>query len=1756
MSSSSSSSSASLPSWELVAGQARAGYNLPLSQYADYVFEPTSVSATIDIKVVASQGNPGLFLNFNQPGRIGNSTTATWRAGPGTLSLRITNTTLYGCARSGRVVGVNCTYYISVMSYNNSLPTYQNVSLNYVLTVGHPGDAIELISNSVRPDETLPARSGSTPSIAYYYMRYTLGTLLTPYFSAAVTPDVGEVDLYVSTRPNPGPGNSMWSSASEGSDIVTVENADAQYYYMAVVNNHTMPARYSIVGRQFDKTPGSGIWYLSAWDPQISMALADWYAFYVFYCDGNWPTVQITVDAIKGDPNIYVNMDSTNSNTDPFPTTTQYNQSKTSYGSDTLTLVNPPAGYIYISIYSVGADSIFRITITGEGRLNPMYPGGTYTASLAADHAMYYSLQVTPAAINFANAQLLISLSARTGNPDLFVSDRYPFPNATHYQWTSTLPGVFDSVLLTNRSIGNQRPALHNGTYYIAVHATGSPSSFGISSVLGNRITLRDGVSQLYGIQTGGGQLMEVSYGRDQPFHVSLTTYVGTAPTYVYVSFDENIVPTKPDSYIWSGLYSGTSQDVEVSGEGCLSPTCRYFIYVYIPQVGTTITLQLFSILAHTATTALALTPGVEVTDSAPRGTYKHYYFELSCPNNTVSLFLTALSGNPDLFIRKGETFPTRQNNHFASDATGLANDVITFSQSDNLFRYSNMVGRYAVSVQAAGSATSNSYSLVLSVQSDCGGTTWIPLENGHPQYGRVLANSWQYYTFTITNGMWPTSVVFTLSPTDASNPDMFVTKDGRTPTPDVYSWMADANAGFDDVIRVLNTSTNPSPCVPTFNTACVYRIAVTSKAASSYTLTASTSGTIGGLLLESSRDGYVAPGGWAQYVVQVTDTDQPLVFIVTPQAGNPDLYVEYDKPATLNSLTSKTAGVDVITIPQPDAGRWYIGVHGAGNTPNYYTIVASQRGIQLRNGRPQDDVLSAGEQRFYVYEFSEPAGLSRPFRLQVDSISFNPQLEVYIRRNGQPSAANNDGSQLSANGDSMHFDIDASDPRWRRTTQWRVLVISRTDNAAFSITAAVGAAPMYLSDGRPTDVGEMVAAGEIRFFRLLVTSTLYPVHITVNVVAGGNVTLFVSLTDPLPGSDGGAVPLFVNSSDASGSVSVTLPRSMLRVGGVYVGVRPEGQSARFSIVMSTGLVIMQAGESQAASCMQGALTTGYIVYLPFSSSAIDDITISAVAADVDSANYTVPLALYITTNTSLARPTAARNDWAFSLLDWQTEYTISRSDPKLQACVAPGNCELHVSVGCVGYSGKDIHYRFSVLMGVSYLAITSQQPYIGRGLMAGRDKYFSIALSMPTDRLPYTIRAEPCTGNVAMYANWLSSGAPSAAHSDAAATSTRSAPTITIYQGLNDTHNKVLLDIRGMSVVPTLYQLMTYSGVTFDYLSPSTNNSNTQIWVASSDSVLDSTIKIWFQAARAPQAVQDNYVQRPEGATGITKYSVYWAFEPSDSVMYTWCGLNRTNLATTYTPTTTGNNLTVTIKVPSDTRRYSVQVVAQYMWRVGSGARAVDTAATEGYLAYQSVVGVAPGSQGSGGPTGTYDDGSSSSTGRGPPHPADTTVASTTVKVDIIIIAFAIGVPLTTLVCAVLLFLHLKNQRLADGDGIEMNEPFNHASTASSKPRGENSTFNRLTEDDDTSASSGGYVPPGQQQQHHHLSASEQYASTSSGYADTYNQTGGGDFGGGGSGGGGGDGGARNWYEQAAAEGGAGVGGESDHTGRGFYEL
>ena len=330
--------------------------------------------------------------------------------------------------------------------------------------------------------------------------------------------------------------------------------------------------------------------------------------------------------------------------------------------------------------------------------------------------------------------------------------------------------------------------------------------------------------------------------------------------------------------------------------------------------------------------------------------------------------------------------------------------------------------------------------------------------------------------------------------------------------------------------------------------------------------------------------------------------------------------------------------------------------------------------------------------------------------------------------------------------------------------------------------------------------------------------------------------------------------------------------------------------------------------------------------------------------------NYTRPLAIYVTANASLDRASASANDWGFTLLDWNNPFTISRNDAKLQQCVDRLNCELHITVGCQGAFTNNLNYFFSVQIGASYIPLLAGQDASGAALATDQDRYYAITASASGMQ----VRVDPCVGNAALFVNYMRSGIPTGGNNDASSMETNRAQVVTVPSAPN---GRVVATVRGMTVKPAVYELTTWPDRPFEYFAPSTVNNTVTLWSAHAGSVTDGYIKINFLQARIPQAVTDKVLAQPTGSTSVLRYTVYWAYEPSDQVMWTLCGLNRTNVAMQQYAVS-GANATLTFKVPSDTRRYTVNVLVQHTWKVGN----VYTPSSRAYLAYRALTSILPG--------------------------------------------------------------------------------------------------------------------------------------------------------------------------------------------------
>ena len=314
-------------------------------------------------------------------------------------------------------------------------------------------------------------------------------------------------------------------------------------------------------------------------------------------------------------------------------------------------------------------DSFYTISITGEGRTQVMSSGTTYTGELAAGRWQYYQLTLTSI---LSVTQLIFSLTSRTGDVDMYISDAYPQPTQTQFNWSSVeVSDVVDIITIRNQTNSLGRQELHVGSYYVGIFAWGATgtATYSLYASAGQRVTLLDGSAVTSSVYSGASVAFEAIYPRGQAFTVQTTPLSGAGPLYLYVSTQENIFPGRPTTYQWFSTANTSSQELAVTGSSaCATDPCRYTILVYTPAAAPAIYLY-FSISTQTASTITAIVPGVPRPGSVSGATYHYYTFTLTCPSN-VSIFLTALTGNPDLYVNQGPTPPARFNTIWAVPAS------------------------------------------------------------------------------------------------------------------------------------------------------------------------------------------------------------------------------------------------------------------------------------------------------------------------------------------------------------------------------------------------------------------------------------------------------------------------------------------------------------------------------------------------------------------------------------------------------------------------------------------------------------------------------------------------------------------------------------------------------------------------------------------------------------------------------------------------------------------------------------------------------------------------------------------------------------------------------------------------------------------------------------------------------------------------------------------------------------------------------
>lgn len=285
----------------------------------------------------------------------------------------------------------------------------------------------------------------------------------------SVTPFTGDPDLYVSLTPFPNTTSYTWSHRSYGTDTVTIpyasegsclpeEEGECRYYISV----------YGFVNSSFSITASlnsdlpvrliSGI-------PQTSFVNQTMMKQFIYRLVDHGQSVEITLSPRYGDPDLFVTTDGKK----PTRTHFQYRSLHTS-GDDRVLVDHTDVDNfcrsipcdILIGVYGFRA-SDFSIVANSMRRSISLQDGVPQRAVVPQGDYAYFT-----ASVDQDEQDITITVTAFSGDPDLYISTIYQYPNNTlpYYTWFSD---GFGGELIT---IPKTHPEACSPpcNYYIAVH--------------------------------------------------------------------------------------------------------------------------------------------------------------------------------------------------------------------------------------------------------------------------------------------------------------------------------------------------------------------------------------------------------------------------------------------------------------------------------------------------------------------------------------------------------------------------------------------------------------------------------------------------------------------------------------------------------------------------------------------------------------------------------------------------------------------------------------------------------------------------------------------------------------------------------------------------------------------------------------------------------------------------------------------------------------------------------------------------------------------------------------------------------------------------------------------------------------------------------------------------------------------------------------------------------------------------------------
>ncbi|EFC40418.1 predicted protein [Naegleria gruberi] len=592
--------------------------------------------------------------------------------------------------------------------------------------------------------------------------------------SFIVTTLSGDADIYVSTTGAPdftNPNTYQWKSViQDGTDTVTLSKTTEGYksggpYYVAV-NGFQGPAMYTIIGLHSD----NHVKVVQGF-PQNVFVGSGQYVYFSYDVTSNG-LFTISVTSLYGEANLYV------STTNQKPDASSYNYKKESLGDDFLSITHSgevPTTY-YIGIKGDhSSQTQFSLQITSPDVQDIIADGIPLYARLYSRSTTYYKFFLSKVV-----QDLTITADRRTmlGDPDIFVSRLYQYPNSSACEWSHSLHGT--------SSIQISEPEhLYPGWFYIAIHddsVFSTDYALYISSTFAHT-RLSNGLplsKQLIGYKTDyyAYYVEPNNLGGFTTLDIFVTSASGV-PLNVYGS-TINRYPNE-NSHDLVGTFNGASFVLHKDD----SPSGMYYVAV------TSTTNSNYTIVVSSANRFIELVDTVQYSYTVNKRDYRKFVLPISDNSVDVSFSLSTISGDADMYISTNQLVDRA--NYKWKAASYARNELIHIAANDPLRHSPEFDGSLYVAVYGY---AASSFSIVAYLHTG----QPIELESGVPVYG-VLENdmssqNYKYYLSTTRD------LRIVVQPgSESHDPDIYVSRTNPNPGPSSYDYRS--ISVDDDVVSI-----------------------------------------------------------------------------------------------------------------------------------------------------------------------------------------------------------------------------------------------------------------------------------------------------------------------------------------------------------------------------------------------------------------------------------------------------------------------------------------------------------------------------------------------------------------------------------------------------------------------------------------------------------------------------------------------------------------------------------------------------------------------------------------------------------------------------------------------------------------------------------------------------------------------------------------------------------------------------------------